>query len=198
MIDMKAIKKRDENQDDVYAVVDRSALLAERLQYLPRPSLIDEYASMEAVLKDGNQVAALKAENQQLRAAVSGSLVAGAKRELSGEFPGLSDPEQFDRVTSLAGALAQTGEYPDPLDAMRKAAQVTFATQVAERAAQERSTSLSQRDQGQPEVPQPSDSPTMDVTKPMTPEQRDEYSLSLLMNGKTKAQVVEAMAKLPY
>ncbi len=29
MIDMEAIKKRDENQDDVYAVADRSALLAE-------------------------------------------------------------------------------------------------------------------------------------------------------------------------
>ena len=29
MIDMEAIKTRDENQDDVYAVADRSALLAE-------------------------------------------------------------------------------------------------------------------------------------------------------------------------
>ena len=41
MIDMEAIKKRDENQDDVYAVADRSALLAEceRLQEATEPEV---------------------------------------------------------------------------------------------------------------------------------------------------------------
>ncbi len=41
MIDIKAIKARDENQDDVYAVVDRSALIAEcdRLREATEPEV---------------------------------------------------------------------------------------------------------------------------------------------------------------
>ncbi len=158
------------------------------------PALLEPLEAMQ--LWTEGELNSMRAENATLREALLGSLVSGARRELSGEFPGLSDPVKFETVQKLAGALAQTGEYPDPLEALRKAAQVTFAGDIAEKTAQERTSTLSQRSIGQPEVPQPSEHSTTGAAKPMTPEDRDAYALDLIDKGTPKEAVIAAMAKL--
>ncbi len=159
------------------------------------PALLEPLQAMQSWTEAA--ISSMRAENESLKNALLGSLVSGARRELSGDFPQLSDPEKFDTVQRLAGALAQTGEYPDPLQALRKAAEVTFAGDIAEKTAQARTSTLSQRSLGQPEVPQPSVHAPTGESKPMTPEDRDQYALDLLESGTSKEAMIAAMAKLP-
>ena len=159
------------------------------------PALLEPLQAMQEWTEQ--TLSAMRAENDGLRATLLDVVVGGARRELMGDFPQLADPEKFASVQKLASALAQTGEYEDATSLLRKASEVTFAGQIVERAVHDRTSILSQRSLGQPEVPQPSRDPVTGAVKPMSPEDRDAYALELIDKGASKEEVIKALAKLP-
>jgi len=156
------------------------------------PSLIKPIEAAHKWAVQANQ--AMAAELAEVREGFTALLRRGVQRELSGEYPQLKDAGEFDKVCSLASALAETGEYSDPFEVMRKAASVTFAAQTAQQVARQQIQTSNQRALGQPEVPQPSDRP--DPAKPMSAEDRDAYALELIDSGLTQADVRAKLAQL--
>ncbi len=136
--------------------------------------------------------AAAFAEIGEMKGLLRDQMVTGARRELTGEFPQLSDPEVFARVKETADLLLGTGRFARYDDAVRKAAQVELAEEIADAKAQERFTQSDARDNGQMSVPERV-SPASRA--PLSGEQQEDFVIALLEKGYTPEQARVELAR---
>jgi hypothetical protein len=139
-----------------------------------------------------NQNKALADTLNGMQGLLRDSIVDGARRELRGEYPQLSDPQVFERVNDTAQVLVATGRYDKFDDAMRKAAQIELAEAIATSKAEERLLESQARDDAQVSVPQRV-APV--ATTPLTGEAAEDFVLALLDKGLTSDQARAELAR---
>lgn len=137
------------------------------------------------------QMSVQQGDIQATRDAVRSLLVDGARKQLEGEFPQLSDPEKFALVERKAAQIG--GEnYTSVTDVLRDAATIVFAddlrNQVTEaKVSAEIKRRNDQRTEGQMAAPRNVEVDTSRIE--LTPDQRQDAILEALESGKTPEEV---------
>jgi len=121
----------------------------------------------------------VEGDSKLTRAYAERIMLQDARKAVSEDFPQLKDDEAFQTVVAKVRSLVRTGDYEDAEHAMRDAALLTFGRDTLQRAKSALDQSRRLKNAGNPTV-----KTHRAPASSMTPEERENAALDLILDGK--------------